>query len=70
MPMQIDVDDAASSVMRCITSGKTTGYFPTVFATILRGLSMLPMSLQIRLCRRLRAETSSSDADRRRALPS
>lgn len=55
MPMQIDVDEAAASVMRCINKRTRTGYFPTVFALILRALATLPMALQIKLCRRLKA---------------
>jgi len=61
MPMRISAEEAARSIMWHIERGTQTGYFPTVFATVLRALSMLPMSLQIRLCRRLRTEPSSTD---------
>ncbi|MEM8948373.1 MAG: SDR family NAD(P)-dependent oxidoreductase [Pseudomonadota bacterium] len=60
MPMRISADEAAASIMRHIDRGTRTGYFPTVFAAILRVLSMLPIAWQIQICRRLR--TPSSDA--------
>jgi NAD(P)-dependent dehydrogenase (short-subunit alcohol dehydrogenase family) len=61
MPMRISADEAAVSIMRHIDRGTRTGYFPTVFATILRALSMLPMALQIQICRRLRTTSSGAD---------
>ena len=67
MPMRVDVDDAARSIMRCIERGTRTGYFPTVFAGILRSLSLLPMAAQIWLCRKLRAQPSDAVAQGQRA---
>lgn len=59
MPMQISVEEAASSVMQCITSKTRTGYFPTVFSAIIRTLSLLPSRLQTALCGRLRAQAAT-----------
>ncbi|NJO36322.1 MAG: SDR family NAD(P)-dependent oxidoreductase [Rhizobiales bacterium] len=61
MPMRISTDEAAGSIMRHIDRGTRTGYFPTAFAAILRVLSMLPMVLQIQICQRLKATSSSTD---------
>ncbi|MEM7043421.1 MAG: SDR family NAD(P)-dependent oxidoreductase [Pseudomonadota bacterium] len=55
MPMRISPEEAAISIMRHIDRGTRTGYFPTVFAAILRTLSALPTALQIQICRRMRA---------------
>lgn len=63
MPMRIGVGEAAASVMRFVTKGTRTGYFPTVFALILRTLALLPMALQIRLCRRMRAAPAENAAE-------
>jgi len=60
MPMQISADEAAVSIMRLIERGKRTGYFPTLFALILRTLSMLPMGWQVWLCRKMRADAAST----------
>ena len=64
MPMQISADEAATSIMRHIEKGTRTGYFPTVFAAILRVLSVLPMVLQIQICRRLRTASSGTEMAR------
>ena len=61
MPMRITAEEAAASVMHHIDRGTRTGYFPTVFAGILRALSMLPMAWQILICRRLRATSSGTE---------
>ena len=60
MPMQISADEAANSVMQCIARRTRTGYFPTVFATIIRALSSLPMSLQTALCGWLRTQAATT----------
>lgn len=59
MPMQVSAEDAAKSIMQCITRKTRNGYFPTVFATIVRALSLLPMPLQTALCGRLRNQTAT-----------
>ena len=59
MPMRIGASEAATAIMRHIEKGTQTGYFPTVFALILRVMSMLPIALQIPICRRLRMNSAS-----------
>jgi NAD(P)-dependent dehydrogenase (short-subunit alcohol dehydrogenase family) len=61
MPMRISAEEAATSVMQHIDRGTRTGYFPTVFAGILRVLSMLPIAWQIQICRRLRTTSSGTE---------
>ncbi|MEM9442914.1 MAG: SDR family NAD(P)-dependent oxidoreductase [Pseudomonadota bacterium] len=60
MPMRIGASEAAIAIMRHIERGTQTGYFPTIFAMILRALSMLPMALQIPICRRLKVKSASA----------
>lgn len=62
MPMRIGAGEAATAIMRHIERGTQTGYFPTVFAMILRVLSMLPMALQIWICRRLKVSSANATA--------
>lgn len=59
MPMRVEVDEAANSILELIAKQKRTGYFPTVFAGIIRTLGSLPMSWQVALCRRMKAATAA-----------
>ncbi|MDH3661307.1 MAG: SDR family NAD(P)-dependent oxidoreductase [Alphaproteobacteria bacterium] len=59
MPMQISAEEAATSIMQCITRKTRDGYFPTMFATIIRSLSLMPMRLQTALCGRLRSQATA-----------
>ena len=59
MPMQVSAEEAATSIMQCITRKTRDGYFPVLFGTIIRSLSLLPMRLQTALCVRLRGQAST-----------
>lgn len=59
MPMRIEVDEAANAIMRLIHKQKRTGYFPSVFAGIIRFLGSLPTSWQVALCRRMKSGAES-----------
>lgn len=59
MPLRVEVEDAANSILRLIEQRKATGYFPTLFAGIIRFLSSLPVSWQIALCRRMKSKQSA-----------
>jgi short-subunit dehydrogenase len=53
MPMRIEADEAARSILRAVERRERSGYFPTVFAALVRGLSLLPSRLQVALCQHL-----------------
>ncbi|MBO6504303.1 MAG: SDR family NAD(P)-dependent oxidoreductase [Kordiimonadaceae bacterium] len=59
MPMRVEVDAAANSILKLISRQKRTGYFPTVFAGIIRILGSLPVSWQVALCRHMKAATAT-----------
>ena len=61
MPMRVEPEDAAAAILRVVRSGERAGYFPTVFAAVIRALGLLPAGLQVMLCRALarRAEGAS-----------
>jgi NAD(P)-dependent dehydrogenase (short-subunit alcohol dehydrogenase family) len=59
MPMQISAEQAAKAVMKNVTKKTKTGYFPKLFAGIIRLLSSMPMSWQTALCRRLKQQHSA-----------
>jgi len=61
MPMLVEPEDAAQAILRSIERGESSGYFPSLFAAIIRGLSLLPDRVQVSLCRRLarRAEAAA-----------
>lgn len=59
MPMQVSAEEAAESIMKCVTQKTRDGYFPFLFGAIIRSLSLLPMRLQIALCARLRDQASA-----------
>lgn len=50
MPFKITAQQAASSIIQGIETGKSSIYFPTKFAWMLRLLGMLPESLKQRMC--------------------
>ncbi|MEM7570716.1 MAG: SDR family NAD(P)-dependent oxidoreductase [Pseudomonadota bacterium] len=54
MPLRISPDQAADAILRAAARGTRTGYFPAVFASIIRALSALPVSAQLALCRTMR----------------
>lgn len=59
MPMRIEVDEAATAILTLIQKQKHTGYFPTLFAGIIRTLGSLPTAWQVALCRRMKAASSA-----------
>ncbi len=65
MPMSISAEEAAVSIIKIINGKHRTGYFPTVFALIIRTLSsLLPMSLQVKLCNALAASAANHKESR------
>lgn len=54
MPLQIGPDQAALAILGAAERKTRTGYFPAVFAAFIRALAVLPMSLQMAFCRRMR----------------
>jgi len=58
MPMQISAEQAAKAIMKDVTKKTSTGYFPTLFAGIIRALSSLPGAWQAAVCRRLKQQHS------------
>lgn len=65
MPMSISADEAAVSIFNIIKRKNRTGYFPTVFAFIIRTLAAIfPMSLQIKLCRYLAISAANQEASK------
>lgn len=61
MPMRITADEAATSMLRLIENRKPTGYFPTVFAAIIRLLGSLPPSWQRALCIKMKANGADKE---------
>lgn len=61
MPMRVEPEAAAQAILRSIESRKSSGYFPTLFAGVLRFLGALPSAVQVAVCAWLaqRAEVSS-----------
>ena len=61
MPMRVEPEDAARAILRCIETRRSSGYFPTLFAGVLRFLGALPSVVQVALCQNLarRQEVSS-----------
>ncbi len=59
MPMRIEVEEAATSILDLIKKQKRTGYFPTLFAGIIRTLGSLPTAWQIALCRRMKTASAA-----------
>lgn len=59
MPMRVEVDEAANSIINLIQKQKRTGYFPTLFAGIIRTLGSLPTAWQVALCRRMKSATAA-----------
>ncbi len=59
MPMQISAEKAAKAIMKDVTKKTKTGYFPTLFAGLIRTLSSLPVSWQTTLCRRMKQQQSA-----------
>ncbi len=53
MPMRVEPEDAARAILRSVHRRRATGYFPALFAAILRGLGALPSAWQVSLCRRM-----------------
>ncbi|MEE4108651.1 MAG: SDR family NAD(P)-dependent oxidoreductase [Halieaceae bacterium] len=60
MPMLVEPEDAARAILRSIDRGDRSGYFPSLFAAIIRGLALLPERLQVGLCRRLARRTEAA----------
>lgn len=59
MPMRIEVEEAAISILDLIKKQKRTGYFPTLFAGIIRTLGSLPTAWQVALCRRMKIASAA-----------
>jgi hypothetical protein len=53
MPMRVEPEDAAQAILRSIERRERAGYFPTLFAGIIRTLGLLPAQLQVAVCRAL-----------------
>jgi NAD(P)-dependent dehydrogenase (short-subunit alcohol dehydrogenase family) len=53
MPMRVEPDDAARAILASIARRRSSGYFPAVFAGILRFLGSLPSTAQVAICARL-----------------
>lgn len=53
MPMRVEPEQAARAILQTIERREGSGYFPTLFAGILRFLGTLPSSLQVALCRNI-----------------
>jgi NAD(P)-dependent dehydrogenase (short-subunit alcohol dehydrogenase family) len=53
MPMRMEVEDAAQAILQLVGTKAATSYFPMIFASILRVLGSLPVSMQTALCRYL-----------------
>ena len=51
MPMRIEPEEAAAAILRVVRRGSRVGYFPTIFAAVIRALGLLPASVQVALCR-------------------
>ncbi len=51
MPMRIEPEEAARAILKSVRRRKSSSYFPTVFAGILRVFGSLPSALQVALCR-------------------
>ncbi len=57
MPMRVEPEDAAKAILESIAGRKRSGYFPAVFAGILRLLGSLPSAVQVAICARLARRT-------------
>jgi len=53
MPMRVEAEDAARSILRSVARRERSAYFPTFFAGMIRSLALLPDALQVALCRAL-----------------
>lgn len=53
MPMRIEADDAARAILRAVDRRERSGYFPTLFAGVIRLLGALPARMQVALCQNL-----------------
>ena len=53
MPMQVQASEAARAILKSIQRRERAGYFPSVFAAIVRSLALLPSAVQVAICRRL-----------------
>ncbi|MEO1078818.1 MAG: SDR family NAD(P)-dependent oxidoreductase [Pseudomonadota bacterium] len=53
MPMRVEPEDAARAILRSVVRGERSGYFPRLFAGVIRALALLPSRLQVALCQRL-----------------
>jgi NAD(P)-dependent dehydrogenase (short-subunit alcohol dehydrogenase family) len=61
MPLRIEPEQAAAAILGRLQSGERTGYFPLVFASLIRLLSTLPHRWQTAVCRALaRRERSAA----------
>jgi NAD(P)-dependent dehydrogenase (short-subunit alcohol dehydrogenase family) len=61
MPLRIEPEQAAAAILALLQSGERTGYFPFVFASLIRVLSALPHGWQAAICRSLaRRERSAA----------
>jgi len=61
MPLLIEPEQAAAAILGRLQSGERTGYFPLVFASLIRLLSTLPHRWQTAVCRALaRRERSAA----------
>ncbi|RMB07943.1 SDR family NAD(P)-dependent oxidoreductase [Eilatimonas milleporae] len=60
MPMRISAEQAADAILNAVKRGTATGYFPTLFAAIIRTLSSLPVSWQVALCRRMKTQSAKA----------
>ena len=60
MPMRVEPEEAAQSILKTIRKGSSSGYFPTIFASIIRFLGALPSAIQVSICRSLAKKAGSS----------
>ena len=54
MPMKISAEKGVKALLKGIESRKRTIYFPYVFGLLIRSIAMLPINLQVALCKRMK----------------
>ena len=60
MPMRVEPEQAAQAILDSVRRRKSSYYFPTVFAGILRTLGSLPSAVQVWLCRAMARRQGAS----------
>lgn len=54
MPMKITAEEGVKALLKGIKKRKRTIYFPYLFGLMMRCLSLLPINLQVSLCKRMK----------------